>query len=255
MPWRTTWIFYASVAACSALAGCGSPAGPHQRTMSTDARLQVAEAADAAGNTDLAALLYTQAAADQTSNIALQLRCADALARSGKVAQAREMLTARLQATASQPDLLRALALINLVSGESEQAIAGFDQLLLVKPNDAGALVDKAVALDLQGRHAEAQALYRQVLAKSPDDAATKNDLAVSMMLEGRIQQALETLSPMQKTEAVSPRVRANLGILYSAAGDVGRSRQLLGNQLSDDDLLKVTQALTSSSPDVRKLP
>ena len=187
----------------------------------TDARLQVAEAADAAGNTDLAALLYTQAAADQTSNIALQLRCADALARSGKVAQAREMLTARLRATASQPDLLRALALINLVSGESEQAMAGFDQLLLVKPDDAGALVDKAVALDLQGQHTAAQTLYRQVLAKSPDDAATKNDLAVSMMLEGRIQQALETLSPMQKAETLPPRVRAKSGILYSAAGDV----------------------------------
>ena len=163
------------------------------------------------------------------------------------------MLTARLQATASQPDLLRALALINLVSGESEQAVAGFDQLLLVKPKDAGALVDKAVALDLQGRHTAAQTLYRQVLAQSPNDTATKNDLAVSMMLEGRIQQALETLSPMQKAETVPPRVRANLGILYSAAGNVKQSRQLLGNQLSDDDLLKVTQALTSSSPD--KLP
>ena len=187
MPPRAKWVFYASVAAGSALAGCGSPAGPHQRTMTADARLQVAEAADAAGNTDLAAMLYTQAAADQTSNIALQLRCADALARDGKVAQAREMLTARLRATASQPDLLRALALINLVSGELEQAMAVFDQLLLVKPDDAGALVDKAVALDLQGQHAAAQTLYRQVLAKSPDDAATKNDLAVSMMLEGRI--------------------------------------------------------------------
>ncbi len=132
------------------------------------------------------------------------------------------MLTTRLRSTASQPDLLRALALINLVSGESEQAAAGFDQLLLVKPNDAAALVDKAVALDLQGRHTAAQTLYRQVLAKSPDDATTKNDLAVSMMLEGRIQPALETLSPLQKAETVPSRVRGNLGILYSAAGIAG---------------------------------
>jgi hypothetical protein len=73
--------------------------------------------------------------------------------------------------------------------------------------------------------------------------------------LEGRIQQALETLSPMQKAETVPPRIRGNLGILYSAAGDNQQSRQLFGNQLSDDDLSKVTQALTSSSPDVRKLP
>ena len=231
MPPRAKWVFYASVAAGSALAGCRSPAGPHQRTMTADARLQVAEAADAAGNTDLAAMLYTQAAADQTSNIALQLRCADALARDGKVAQAREMLTARLRATASQPDLLRALALdLNLVSGKSEQAMAVFDQLLLVKPDDAGALVDKAVALDLQGQHAAAQTLYRQVLAKSPDDAATKNDLAVSMMLEGRIQQALATLSPMQKAETLPPRVRdKKYGYFYSAAGDVEQSRRLSG--------------------------
>jgi hypothetical protein len=64
-----------------------------------------------------------------------------------------------------------------------------------------------------------------------------------------------QPVSPMQKAETAPPRVRANLGILYAAAGDVDRSRQLLGNQLSDDDLLKVTQALTSSSPEGRKRP
>ena len=193
-------ILCGSVAVCTAVAAC-APIAKRQPTWTTDARLQVAQAADASGDSDLAISMYTQAAAAESANIGLQLRCADALARYGKTSEARALLADRLRANPGQPDLTRALALVDLVAGQSAQAIAWLNKILAANPGDVRALVDKAVALDLLRQHAAAQTIYRQVLAVSPDDAATRNDLAVSLMLEGRMHRALETLAPMQNVD------------------------------------------------------
>src|SRR5215471_16092594 len=87
-----------AVYACCALSACASINAQRQPTMSADARLQVAEAADSSGDTELAIAMYTAAAASEPANINLQLRCADALARRGKVNAARKLLTERLRA-------------------------------------------------------------------------------------------------------------------------------------------------------------
>jgi Flp pilus assembly protein TadD len=247
MRMQTDRLLRLSVAVCSALVACTSIDAQRRSTLNTEVQLRVAEAAAAAGDSDLAISMYTGAAANEPSNIALQLRCADVLARSGKIEQAREMLRERLRTSNRQPDLIRALALIDLVAGQPAQAIAGFDQVLAASPGDIRALVDKAVALDLQGKHAAAQAIYQDVLATAPNDAAARNDLAVSMMLEGRTNQALEMLAPLQDADA-PPRLKVNLGILYAAIGNVERSRQLLGERVSDGDLSKLTRALTASA-------
>jgi Flp pilus assembly protein TadD len=251
----TGLLFRLSVVGCSALTACTSIDAQRRPILSTEARLQVAEAADAAGDSDLAISMYTAAAASEPSNIALQLRCADVLARRGKVEQAREMLMERLRTSTRQPDLIRALALIDLVAGQPAQAIAEFDQVLAASPGDIRALVDKAVALDLQGQHAAAQTIYQDVLAIASNDAAARNDLAVSMMLEGRTRQALETLAPLQEADTVPSRLKVNLGILYAATGNVERSRQLLGTRVSDDDLSKLTRALTTSGAEGHTAP
>lgn len=238
-----------SVAACGALAACASSDSKRQPKLTAESRVQVAEAADAAGNSDLAIAMYTAAAESEPANIALQLRCADALARSGKIGQARQLLAERLRTQSGQPELLRALALVDLVAGQPDQAIAGFTRVLAINPADVATRVDMAVALDLQGQHAAAQAIYRQVLAATPGDPATRNNLAVSMMLEGHTRQALETLAPLQDADTAPPRLRVNLGILYAASGDAERSRQLLGDRASDTELLALTRALASPAP------
>jgi Flp pilus assembly protein TadD len=241
-----------SVGACGGLAACTSADTQRKPILSTEARLQVAEAAEASGDRDLAISMYTAAAANEPSNIALQLRCAEALARSGKVEQARQILAERLHANDRQPDLVRALALIDIVAGQPAQAVAEFDEVLAANPGDVRALVDKAVALDLQGKHTEAQAIYRQVLATAPNDAAVRNNLAVSMMLEGRTGPALEMLVPLQAVDTSPARLKINLGILYAANGNLGRSRQLLGDRITDSDLARVTRALASIAGETR---
>jgi Flp pilus assembly protein TadD len=237
-----------SLLAFSALAACTSLQAQHQPTLTTDSRLQVAAAAESSGDKDLAISMYADAAAAQPSNVDLQLRYADALVRSNKVAQAQQLLTEGLRTSPHQERLIRALAQIDLITGQAAQAIVKFDQLLAANPGDVSALVDKAVALDLQGQHAAAQAIYRQVLATAPNDATARNDLAVSMMLEGRTRQALETLAPMQDAETSPQRLKVNLGILYAATGNVERSRELLGDRVSESDLSALTRALASSA-------
>jgi Flp pilus assembly protein TadD len=242
-----------SVGASIALTACSSVDARRDTKMSSAARLQVAASADAAGDSDLAISMYTAAAASEPDNIDLQMRCADALVRGGKVEQARQLLTERLRNSHGQPDLTRALALVDLVSGQFAQAITGLDQLLATNPKDARVLVDKAVALDLQGQHGAAQVIYQQVLVTAPNDAAARNDLAVSMLLEGRIHQALETLAPMQDADNATPRLKVNLGIMYAASGNARRSEQLLGNSLSDGDLSALTKALAAADVNTTK--
>jgi Flp pilus assembly protein TadD len=108
------------------------------------------------------------------------------------------------------------------------------------------ALVDKGIALDLQGKHTAAQAIYRQVLASTPTDPATMNNLAVSLMLEGRTDKALETLTSLQRIDNLPPRMKINLGILYAATGNVEGSRQLLGDRAKDYDLSALTHAISA---------
>ncbi len=237
-------ICYVPVVVCGVLTACASVSNRGESSLTSTSRLQVAQAADEAGNNDLAISMYTAAAAKEPSNIELQLRCADALVRSGKMAQARQLLSERLSANADNPDLIRALALVDLVAGKPAQAIVQLDRVLASNQGDVRALVDKAVALDLLRQHTAAQTIYRQVLATTPDDADTRNDLAVSLMMEGRTRQALDTLRPVQNNDNSSPRLKANLGILYAATGDTERSRQLLGDRISDGDVSVLTQAL-----------
>jgi Flp pilus assembly protein TadD len=241
-----------AVCACCALSACTAINAQRQPTMSADARLQVAEAADSSGDSELAISMYTAAAASEPANTTLQLRCADALARRGKIDEARKLLAARLRTYPGQPDLTRALAVIELVAGQPAQAIIELDQILAANPGDTRALVDKAVALDLQGHHTAAQAIYQQVLTMAPNDAAARNDLALSLMLEGRTHQALATLAPMQDADGSPRRLKVNLGLLYAATGNVERSRQLLGDRVSDGDVSALTRALASSMAEGR---
>lgn len=210
--------------------------------------MQVAAAAESAGDSDLAVSMYTAAAASEPDNVGLQLQSADGLARNGRIVEARQLLAERLRANRGQPDLMRALALVDLVADRPAQAINELDHILKGRPGDPRALVDKAIGLDLQGHHTEAQAIYRQVLAESPGDATTTNDLAVSLMLSGRTQQALETLSPMRDADGTPQKLKVNLGVLYAARGNVEQAHELLGDRVSDGELSALTQALGASA-------
>jgi Flp pilus assembly protein TadD len=98
---------------CCGLLACasgnqGGETGPS--AMSAETRLNVAQAAEAAGDQDLALSMYVTAATNAPTDAPLQLRAADALARHGQYAQAQQLLHAALAKSPKQRDLMRGRA-------------------------------------------------------------------------------------------------------------------------------------------------
>jgi Flp pilus assembly protein TadD len=235
-----------SATACCVLAACAN--FEQDGSLTPDSRLQVAEAAEASGDHQLALSMYMTAAESAPGNITVQLRAADALARGGKVQQAKDLLKQRLKDRPDQPDLTRALGLIELMSGHPAEGLALLDKALALGPGDDRTLLDKAVALDLLGRHAEAQAIYQQELAKTPNDPTVRNDYALSLMLQGRISEARAQLASLKDLEGSPERLRNNLGIIYAASGEREKSRELLGDRIPESVVATLTRAITSPS-------
>ena len=93
------------------------------------------------------------------------------------------------------------------------------------------------------GRHDEAQALYRQALAIKPDDPAIVNDLALSMLLAGHSPRRRRSWRRCGARSDVPPKVRAGIGVVLAASGDLAGARAMLGTSLADDQLLELSRA------------
>ena len=243
------WPRAVALMLAATLAGCAA-AQPHPPVqLGADSRLRVAAAAEAAGDDDLAASMYSTAAGAAGADTTLLLRCAEGLARLGHPAEARQLLAARAAASHGDPDVVRTLAALDLNAGQPAAAIAGLDVALAARPGDVAALVDKAVALDLQSRHGDAQALYYRALLAAPGDTAILNDLAMSLLLDGHVQDAIAVLAPVQDAVGLPDRARTNLGVMYALAGDAERGRRLIGRDLSDLYLAEIAKAVGAAGP------
>ncbi len=231
---------------------CAAPAAQHaaQGSLGAADRLRVAQAAAESGNPQLAASMYLRALADPKLATADRIRAADTLVVLGHPGSAEAALTERLHAApaldaADEAALRRALARLHIVAGQPAQALLECDALLARDHGDTAATVDKAVALDLLGRHEEAQALYREALQKTPDDAAVRNDLALSVALQGRISEAQAVAAPLRARPDLPDRVKTDLGLLYAAGNDPGNAASWLdGRSTSDADVELLVDAM-----------
>src|SRR6185437_15148601 len=185
--------------------------------MSATSREHVAAAAEASGDTALALSMYAEAAEQAPRDASAQLRYADMLARTGKVQEARKQLADAL-ARSNDPTAIRlGLGALDVICGKPADGIATLDRVLATDPNNLKALVNKAVALDIMGQHAQAQPLYRQAQAIAPNDAAIANDLALSIALGGRVADAQQVIKPFASSDAVPARLKTTMQILADA--------------------------------------
>lgn len=202
---------------CLMVAGCATRnlTANSSGQISAGEREQIAAAAAASGNEQLALSVYAKAAAAAPRDAGVQLRYADLLARTGQIGAARAVLTKSLRQGADPVDIRRGLGTLDALTGRSEEAIVTFDRVLAARPKDVRAIVDKAVALDLLGRHADAQPLYRQALALTPDDPAIANDLALSYALQKRLTEARAVLSPFAGQTGLPERMQVTMRLLF----------------------------------------
>ena len=203
--------------------------------------LGVAQAAVESGDYAMAESIFARASVASPTDGGLQLRYADVLVRESKISQARDVLTQHLS-TVSDPQLLHgALGAVYVLQGEPAQAITEFNAL---KGHDPRWTVNKAVALDMLGRHAEAQALYQVALAAAPDDVVVINDLSLSLLLSGQTAEAARIAAPLAGRADLSSRVKSGLGVVLAANGDIAGARQVIDAGVSDEQLGQITTAI-----------
>ena len=233
-----------------AVTACTQPRGEGAApaSVSGEAGLRVAQAAEESGDMGLAEQMYSQASAAAPSDAAAQLRYADVLMRRGRINEARELLSSHMKTVSDPLQLHDGLGSIYVLTGDPARAITEFDAVLRTRPNDIRALVNKAIGLDLLGRHGDAEALYRQALALSPDDQVVINDLAMSMLLAGRPQEAEQVAAPLRDRTDVMPRIRTGLGVVLAANGDVTGASALAGSQTTEAQLIDLARAAASSA-------
>jgi Flp pilus assembly protein TadD len=232
---------------CWLAAGCGTKPSDHGLTAAS--RLHLAEAAEAGGDQQTAAGMYLAAANAPEADKAVQLRSAEGLARNNRLDDAESVLARRLRTDPRDVDALRTLGAAQVMAGKPLQAVQTLSGVLKIKPDDAKALVDEGVALDILHRHTEAQNLYRKALAQAPDDVATSNDLALSLLLSGRLAEAQRVLSAFQGVPGLPERMRTNLGIIDAATGRPTDAKALLGPKIDATDLASLTQAIGRQRP------
>ncbi len=215
---RSAWI----IASLISVSGCAHPRSAYSPAINSTTRLHVAEAAEQAGDYTLATSMYAAASKAAPTDGGVQLRFADFLVRRGQYAAAHDLLQSDLKAVDDPRPLRRGLAAIDTLRGDPARALAEYDLLARSDPGNARLVVDKAVTLDLLGRHADAQALYRQVLQAHPQDLVCLNDLALSLALSGRKSAAQALIAPISGRDDLRPRIRNTIGIILAANGDTG---------------------------------
>jgi Flp pilus assembly protein TadD len=132
---------------------------------------------------------------------------------------------------------LLGLTKAHLALGEPAKALEYADQALAQASHDERVLVDRGVALDTLGRHAEAQASYRAVLATTPRHVSARNNLALSLAVTGQFDEAVALLTPLARSSAATPRIRENLALIYGLMGDADRATLLSRSDLDDSSI------------------
>lgn len=219
------------------LGGCGVLSSERTPEVTQSTRLNVAMAAEASGDNQMALQLYATAVAKNPSDTNAVVLYSRALVNARRIGLARELLARQLEAQPGQPSLARELATIDVLQGQPAAALPRFDLALAKDPNDVRALVNKAIALDMLGQHQEALALYRRADTLSPDDATIRNNMAMSLMLAGRSGEAEQVMQNVAAGPVAVPRIRNNAAVVAASAGDMARARHLANGEISDTEL------------------
>lgn len=243
------WPHLAAVVVCCGISACATQhASQDGPTLSSEARARVAEAAEDAGDLSLADTMYAQASAEDPTDASVQLRYANVLLRQGQVDQARDLLLRHIRTVSDPGQLQSGLAAIYVLTGNAASALAEYNKLLAVSPNDMRLVVDKAVALDVLGRHEEAQVLYHRALYAAPDDPVVISDFALSLVLSGKTQEATALVAPLRDADNVSPRVRNNIDIVLTAGGKSAAT----SNDGENSEIQQLAQALNRGAESAR---
>jgi Flp pilus assembly protein TadD len=230
-----------SVATLVLLSACAGHQPTTEAQLGGTPGIHLAQAAEESGDFELAANVYASAAESAPRDASIQLRYADALLKMGKVTEARDVLLKHMNTVSNPRELHGGLGLIYIVQGQPAQALAEFDAM---GDKEGRWMVNRAIALDMLGRHTEAQPLYRKALLANPNNTAVTSNLVLSLLLSGNKAEAIELAAGLANDP--SPKVRATYGVAQAAKGNLAAAREALPG-VNDAQLMQLAKAVDNT--------
>jgi len=110
-------------------------------------------------------------------------------------------------------DVVRNHACFLRERGRHEEALAAFERLIALNPEDGGSHVERAIVLVALGRHAEAERTYRRALELSPDHLGALINLGSLLVSEVRNTEAEAVFRRAVAAHPHDPEVWGSLGL------------------------------------------
>ncbi|MGH7191213.1 MAG: hypothetical protein ACREF0_18745, partial [Acetobacteraceae bacterium] len=111
-------------------------------------------------------------------------------------------------------------------------------------------LVDRGIALDLEGQHTAAEASYRAALNAEPDDTAAEVNLALSLALAGHARQAIGMLRPLAQSGSANRRIEDDLAVALAMSGETEAASTVLSPELDQSQIALAIAGYQALQPD-----
>lgn len=107
--------------------------------------------------------------------------------------------------------------------------------------------LEMGIVYSYTGQYLLAKEAFDQARLKGHDDIAIKNNLAVLAIAQAHYQQAVDILLPVFQHSPEQQKVSFNLAIALIQLGDIPQAKQVLGERITDDQLMALVYALRVS--------
>jgi len=131
----------------------------------------------------------------------------------------------------TRQDLDRALALER--QGRAEEAIAAYEGILTREPYSAEALSRLGMAYARRGETAKAIAYLQQAKGLRPNDPLTAFNLGVAFLSQGASEKAIESFVDVLRLDPAFTPAKINLGALYLGQGRAAEALPLLDDAIA----------------------
>lgn len=216
-----------ALCAASLLTSC-QPAGNSLAELSEPERTLFEQASEKrqANQMDEALDLYSKAAELSKGSVEAHIAIAEILRAENQSVQAEPILQNALGLKPNDPRVHMELGFARISKGDFVAAIAAFDKAISLDEDLGSAYSGKAVAYDLQGKHAEAQKIYAEAIARGLSSPSMDSNYALSLIFTGQYDEAIRLLQPHADANTATPVMRQNMALAYGLKGDVGRAKE-----------------------------
>jgi arylsulfatase A-like enzyme/tetratricopeptide (TPR) repeat protein len=167
---------------------------------------------------------YIRVLADVPDSPAGYVNLALARARQKKFDQAIGTLKDGIARIPDSEILLVRLGHTYLVTGNSRDAFATMNRVLILNPRNVDALTVGAGILDTEGRKEEARAYYDRALAIEPESRFLRMSYAGNLASSGRLREAIEVYEELIDDFPEEQAFHQYIGIAYSYLGEYAQA-------------------------------